>query len=179
MDNDQGGKIDLRPYSEGDFLLLEQLLGDPVMTEYLGGPESPDKLRQRHDRFVAENSGKGPIRIFVITAGPENVAVGSIAYWEREWQGRTVWETGWSVLPRFQGQGIATKALQLMRNRVQGERKHRFIHAFPSIDNGPSNALCRKAGFTLQKENEFEYPPGHFMRCNDWCLELFSSEVKE
>jgi hypothetical protein len=26
------------------------------------------------------------------------------------------------------------------------EGKHRFIHAFPSIDNGPSNAICHKVG---------------------------------
>jgi RimJ/RimL family protein N-acetyltransferase len=47
------------------------------------------------------------------------------------------------------------------------------MHAFPSVDNLPSNAICRKIGFTLQEEVEFEYPPGNFMRCNDWRLDLF------
>ena len=27
-------------------------------------------------------------------------------------------------------------------------------------------------GFTLQGEYDFEYPPGHWMRCNDWELNL-------
>ena len=48
------------------------------------------------------------------------------------------------------------------------------MHAFPAVDNPPSNALCRKLGFTLIEECEFEYPKGHFMRCNDWRLDLFA-----
>jgi hypothetical protein len=45
--------------------------------------------------------------------------------------------------------------------------------AFPSIANAPSNAICRKLGFTLIEECEFEYPKGSFMRCNDWRLDLY------
>ena len=50
------------------------------------------------------------------------------------------------------------------------------MHAFPSVDNGPSNAICRKAGFALQDEVDVEYPPGHPMRCNDWRLDLFAED---
>jgi len=33
--------ISLRPWAEQDLPLLERLMGDPAMTEYLGGPETP------------------------------------------------------------------------------------------------------------------------------------------
>lgn len=68
---------------------------------------------------------------------------------------------------------IATQATVIGRARAEG--KHRFIHAFPSVDNGPSNAICRTAGFSLQGEADFEYPPGHFMRCKAWRVELLRS----
>lgn len=97
-----------------------------------------------------------------------------VGYWEREWRGRRVWETGWSVLPEFQGRGVATSATAAVVERARAEGKHRFIHAFPSVDNGPSNAICGKVGFTLQEEVDFEYPPGNFMRCNNWRLDLFA-----
>ena len=42
--------------------------------------------------------------------------------------------------------------------------------AFPSVDNGASNAICRKGGFTLLEECDVEDPPGSVMRCNDWEL---------
>lgn len=164
-------EVALRPWTEGDLALLERLMGDPAMTEHLGGPETPEQIRRRNARYTQSTAEAG--LMFVIVLGPERAPAGSIGYWEREWQGQTVWETGWSVLPELQGQGIATRATRLVVERVRRERKHRFLHAYPSVDNAPSNAICRKAGFTLQGEVEFEYPKGHFMRCNDWRLDLF------
>jgi RimJ/RimL family protein N-acetyltransferase len=54
--------------------------------------------------------------------------------------------------------------------------KHRSLYAFPSVGNAPSNGICRKLGFTLVGETEYEYPPGsgRVMRCNDWRLDLRS-----
>lgn len=145
-------------------------MGDPGMTAHLGGPETPEKIRRRHARYVeSSRSGVGPM--FVILAGRGQIPAGSIGYWEREWQGQVVWETGWSVLPELQGQGIATRAVARLieRLRVLGER--RDLHAFPGVDNAPSNAVCQKAGFALREAVDFEYPPGAFMRCNDWVFD--------
>jgi RimJ/RimL family protein N-acetyltransferase len=41
--------------------------------------------------------------------------------------------------------------------RARAEGRHRFKHAFPSVTNPPSNAICRKLGFTLKGELDFEY----------------------
>jgi RimJ/RimL family protein N-acetyltransferase len=173
MSEQQKADIEIRPWSDGDLPLLERLMGDPVMTEYLGGPETSDKIRARHERYLRLNDfGKG--RMFVIVTGPERVAAGSVGYWEKEWHGRHVWETGWSVLPEFQGRGIAARATAAVVERARAEGTHRYILAFPSVDNAPSNAICRKLGFTLVEEEEFEYPPGTFMRCNTWSLDLFA-----
>ena len=165
------GRLELRAWSKGDLALLERLMGDPAMTEHLGGPESPERIRDRHQRYLR---GFGEGGLFVIEVGRDGSAAGSIGYWSREWQGEQIWETGWSVLPEFQGSGIATEAIAIIVDRARKEGKHRSIHAFPSVDNAASNAICRKAGFTLQAEHDFEYPPGHSMRCSDWSLDLFS-----
>ncbi|MEA2425747.1 MAG: hypothetical protein QOH13_2157, partial [Thermoleophilaceae bacterium] len=85
----------------------------------------------------------------------------------------TVWETGWSVIPAFQRRGIAATATAQLIELARAAGPHRLMHAYPSIENEPSNAICRKLGFTLLEEVEFEFPPGELMRCNDWQLELF------
>jgi RimJ/RimL family protein N-acetyltransferase len=167
----QKDDVGLRPWSQGDLPILERTVGDPAMMQHLGGPESPEKIRARHQRYL-ESAGSGG-QMYVIVAGADGLAAGSIGYWEREWQGARVWETGWFVLPEFQGQGVATRATAAVVERARAEGKHRFLHAFPSVENGPSNAICRKAGFTLQGEVDFEYPPGSHMRCHDWRLDLF------
>ncbi len=83
------GAVRVEPWGEGDPPLLEKLMGNPEMTEHLGGPESREKIAERQARY-------------------ERLA-----------------------------------------------------------DSG------RKLGFTLVEECELEYPPGRFMQCNDWRLDLF------
>ena len=78
------------------------------------------------------------------------------------------------MLPEFQGKGVATRTAAAVIERARSEKEHRFMHAFPSVDNKPSNGICRKLGFMLVEAVEFEYLPGHFMLCNDWRLDLFA-----
>jgi hypothetical protein len=40
------------------------------------------------------------------------------------------------------------------------------------VHHDASNAVCRKAGFELVGECDFEYPPGNHIRSNDWRLAL-------
>jgi RimJ/RimL family protein N-acetyltransferase len=75
-------------------------------------------------------------------------------------------------------QPAAGRATGLVIERARAEAKHACLHAFPAADNLASNAICRKAGFTLLQDVAFEYPPGHFMRCNDWRLDLFAKHTQ-
>lgn len=165
--------VTLRPWTEEDFWLIERTMGDATMTEHLGGAESPEKLQSRHARYcrIGDN---GTGQMFVIEVGDDHTAAGSIGYWEHESQGKIMLETGWAVLPEFQRQGVATHALHVLIDHARFHTTYPAIHAYPSVDNLPSNAVCRKAGFTLQGTSDFEYPPGHTMRCNDWRMELQS-----
>ena len=167
-------EIELRPRSPDDLELLRRLLGDPRLTEHLGGPESPEQLDARHQRYIMLGSESND-RMFVFLAGPQRHAAGKIGYWEREWQGQPVWETGRSVLPEFQGRGIAARATQLVVQAARAQNRHPLLLAFHAVDSAASNAICQKAGFILQAAVDFEYPRGHFMRCNDWRLDLLNS----
>jgi len=151
--------------------LLELLLGDPEMTKHLGGPETPEKIAERHERYVrSKDSTTG--RSFRVVLAETGQAVGWVGFWEKVWNGATVYEVGWSTLPAYQRRGIAVMATELAIEEARAERKHRFMHAFPAVENAPSNAICQKLGFTLLGSSRFEYPPGHFMLCNDWRFDL-------
>lgn len=167
--------VDIRPWSAQDLALLTRLLGVPGMTEHLGGPETAQQLEKRHLRYC-HSSETGVDPMFVILVGAGRLPAGSIGYWKKDWQGQVVWETGWSVLPEFQGRGVASQAALLILKRARAEASYRFIHAFPSVENAPSNAICRKLSFSFWGEVDLEYPPGHSMRCNDWCLDLFAEK---
>lgn len=166
-----GNAVRVEPWGEGDLPLLEKA-NAPEMTEHLGGPEGPEKLAERQSRYQ-QLAGSGKGRMFKIIE-PTGEAVGSVGYWERTWRGEQVYEIGWEVFLAFQGRGIASTATAQAIAMARADGKHRFLHAFPSVENLPSNAICRNLGFTLVEECEFEYPPGNFMRCNDRRLDLES-----
>ena len=76
------------------------------------------------------------------------------------------------VVPAFQGRGIAMAATAPAIEIAKRHDTQHFMHAFPNVDNAPSNAICRKLGFELLEACEFEFPIGHFMTCNDRRLDL-------
>jgi RimJ/RimL family protein N-acetyltransferase len=160
--------IRLEPWGPADLPLLQRLLGDPAMMTHLGGPETPEKIAKRQARY--EQDGR-QLRIVDVATGE---GVGWVGYWEREWLDRDVYEIGWSVLPEFQGRGIASAATRGALDAARTDGDRRFVHAYPSVENGPSNGICRKVGFELLGEHEFEWPPdsGIVMRCNDWRFDL-------
>ena len=159
----------LEPWGRDDLPLLEQLLGDPEMMTHLGGPESAPKIADRQARYAEPGS-----RMSKIVDSASGEPAGWVGYWPRNWREAEVFEMGWSVLPRFQGRGIAGSAGAQAIALAREERTRRFVHAFPSVDHAASNAICRKLGFTLVEECDFDYPPGNPMRSNDWRLELFA-----
>lgn len=138
------------------------------MTEHLGGPETQAQLEVRLKRYVAATTDEA--RMFKVIADGE--PAGGVGFWAREWQGERIYETGWGVFPEFQGRGIATGAMELLIPIARVANRHQWMHAFPAPDNGRSNAICRKLGFELLGEVDFEYPKGHWMPSNDWRLGL-------
>ena len=168
--NGRSSRVDARiePWGDGDLPLLVQL-NDPEMTKLVGGPESPEKLADRQSRY--EKADSRQYKVVVETGGE---GIGWVGYWERIWLDQHVWEIGWAVLPSFQGRGIATAATAQLIDRARAEQQHRFVHAFPMVENAPSNAICRKLGFTLLGEIDFPARRGGFVRCIDWRLDLFA-----
>jgi len=144
------------------------------MMRHLGGPESAEKLAERQARY--EQPGSKQFKVVDEETGQR---VGYVGFWEREWRGEDVYEMGWSVLNEFQGRGIASAAAGQVIELARSERDRRFMHAYPSVENAASNAICMKLGFTMLGAHDFEYPKGSLLRCNDWRLDLFAEPSAE
>ncbi|MGK5550111.1 GNAT family N-acetyltransferase [Actinomadura kijaniata] len=167
-------EVRLEPWSESALALLRRI-NTPEMLHHFGEPESEDELLARHRRYLTlPEAGLG--RAYVVLLGDE--MVGGINYHRHEWQGEEIYETGWSVLPPYQGRGIAAAAgaalIGIVREAARAPGAPRHLHAFTSVDNAPSNALCRRLGFTLVGACDFEYPrgSGRLIHSNDWRLDL-------
>ncbi|MEU9793356.1 GNAT family N-acetyltransferase [Streptomyces sparsogenes] len=155
----------LEPWSEAGLNILHRQ-NTPEMTEHLGGPETEQAIVDRHQRYLRLHGGE----MLIVRLG--EVAVGSVGYWEREWEGEDVYETGYGILTEFGGHGYAAEALRLAADRAAARGARCYLHAFPHVNHAASNAVCRKAGFELVGKVSFEYPKGTWLESNDWRLDL-------
>ena len=88
--------IQLQPWAEEDLSLLEKLLGDPEMMTHLGGPETPEQILHRHQRYL-HLPEDGTDHMFRIVWGPQREGVGNVGYWRKTWRDQAVYEIGWLI----------------------------------------------------------------------------------
>lgn len=156
----------LRPWQPEDRPLLDRF-NTPAMTAHQVRAETEEELEKRHARYLRTDF---PGQVLVVCDGDD--IIGSVAYWEHtDDTDAVVWEAGWSVVPEFQGRGYAGRALEALIGIVRAEGSHSALHAYPAVDNAPSNALCRRAGFVLRGTTPFPFRGGVLLS-NDWVLEL-------
>jgi RimJ/RimL family protein N-acetyltransferase len=139
------------------------------MTRFLGGPESPEELRARHERYLRLNEG-GEAWMYRVEV--DGAPAGGIGFWPIVHDGVPAYETGWNVLPRFGGRGVARDALRLLLRIVADEAPRRdHLYAYPATDNARSNALCRSTGFLDRGERDYPYRDGT-LRVRVWELDM-------
>jgi RimJ/RimL family protein N-acetyltransferase len=136
---------------------------------HLGGPESEEKLTDRHRRYLTYHR-PGELEMLRIADGGE--VVGSIGYWEISREGAMAYETGWEILVAHHGRGFGAEAARALMVRLKSVANYRYVFAFPTPDNPGSNGICRKLGFQLMGVEEAEYPKGVFAPHNVWRLDL-------
>ena len=163
--------MELIPLTTEDIKLYERVYCDPEMVKHLGGvvfdrEQLPQKLRR--DVESVEN-GRAWIFKIILDGDDERIA-GSVCIWENNVHGESINEVGWSILPEFQRQGLATEAVRAMLDKARAEGRWDVLHAFPSVTNDASNAICRRMGFSLLEEVDLEWA-GNRLRCNHWRLD--------
>ncbi|BDV29497.1 GNAT family N-acetyltransferase [Microbacterium terricola] len=160
-------RVRLRRWGEDDFPLLERA-NTPLMTAHLGGPESTEELHERQARYLRLNAS-GEARMFRIEI--DGVPAGGIGRWQVEHDGVPAWEAGWHVEPGWQGQGIAAEALRQLIADAVADGGRGLLVAYPGVDNPPSNALCRRAGFEHRGSGTEPWRGGE-LTFNIWTLDL-------
>ena len=159
--------VELVRYTDADRWLTEALETDPRVMAELGGAWSTDAIDGIHQRRLTAIAGGGWWE--TIRPGPGAAPVGAIGIWASSWEETPISEVGWMVMPEHQGHGYATAALAILLDRVRADGRWGPIHAFPGAANAASNALCRRAGFTLLGTADVDYGD-RVLHCHHWVL---------
>lgn len=159
--------MELRPLTRRDQRLYERIYTDPRMWAELGGVLEQD-MAAKLERDVASVEADRHWVLVIIT--DDGSPAGTVSLWDHDWEGQTIDEIGWMVLPEHQGRGLASAAVAEALTRADEAARWRILHAFPATSNGPSNALCRKHGFILRAPIEYTYRD-RVLHVNHWVRE--------
>jgi RimJ/RimL family protein N-acetyltransferase len=122
-----GEDMRLEPWDDRA-LDLERAANVPEMKVHLGGVETEQAMLDRHERIRGVvRDGKGSMFLVMLRDEPD--PIGTVGYWEREWRGDTVYETGWKILPAFQGRGLAVAATVASVSDAAARGRRRWMHA--------------------------------------------------
>ncbi|MDX6287459.1 MAG: hypothetical protein QOG53_2944 [Frankiales bacterium] len=135
----------------------------------LGGPQRPDDMPAKVARDVELTEADGAWVLMIVPGEDPSVVAGTVALWPHEGDSPKS-EIGWMVLPEFQGQGLAKAAVGEVLQRARADGRWGVVHAFPSVTNVASNALCRALGFSRVAEEDLLFSEQIF-RVNHWCVD--------
>ncbi len=160
--------MELRRLTREDQRLYERIYTDPRMWTELGGVLEQD-MAAKLERDVASVDADRHWVLVIVTE--DGRAAGTVSLWDHEWEGQTIEEIGWMVLPEHQGRGLASAAVAEALRRADEADRWRTLHAFPATTNAASNAVCRKHGFALQGPIEYTYRD-RTLRVNHWLRDI-------
>lgn len=159
----------LRDVEPDDLHVYLRIRCDPVMMADLGGPLPRAGMAEKvaaDVRLAAE--GRALIKMIVPDPARPGDVAGSVTLWWDEEERRT--EIGWTVLPEYQGRGLAKRATARVLELAREQGRWGAVHAFPAVQNAASNGVCRSLGFTLLGRTDVDFA-GRILHCNHWVID--------
>jgi RimJ/RimL family protein N-acetyltransferase len=162
----------LRDVRSGDVEAFVRMECEPAMMAELGGPLPRDEVEVRFaTRVRRTQADEYWVSVIVPDAAAPDVVAGNVSLWSHpDGEGAGLSEIGWMVLPEFQGQGYAKRAVRAVLERARTDGRWGVVHAFPGITNAASNALCRSVGFTPVGERLVTFA-GRELRTRQWRID--------
>lgn len=165
----------LRDVELGDLDVYVRMRCDPAMMAELGGPLPREGIEAKVCRDVETVAADLEwIKMIVLDEDGSEAVAGTVALWSHKEddgeKAEIISETGWMVLPEFQGRGLAKRAVRELLTLARDDGRWGLVHAFPGVTNGPSNGICRSLGFRLLETRDVTFV-GRIVHSNHWVVD--------
>jgi aminoglycoside 6'-N-acetyltransferase len=127
-------ELALRPLQPADAPELLRIHATPEVAHWWGEPEPGFPLRDEPDHT----------RVTILVGG---AVAGLLQYWEEPWPRYRHATIDLFLDPALHGQGIGTKALELLVEHLISERGHHRLTIDPASENAAAIRSYEKAGF--------------------------------
>jgi RimJ/RimL family protein N-acetyltransferase len=148
-------RLGFRCWSDADLPLALELWGDPEVNEFLVGPFTPDTIRKRLEREIAQMQECG-LQYWPIFLLDGDAHVGCAGLQPYRMQER-VYELGFHLRPAFWGSGLAQEAALGLIEHAFGALNATALFAGHHPMNQESRRVLLKVGFVYT--GDALYPP--------------------
>ncbi|MDY1036058.1 GNAT family N-acetyltransferase [Lelliottia sp. CFBP8978] len=157
-------RLQLSPLEPSDWAFFRTLREDRAIMRYMAAI-APEKETRR--LFAARLTAP---HTFVIRAHDDETPLGDIGL-QISTQNREEADIGYTVIPRAQGKGIASEALNAICDYAFTQTTVRAINAYVLADNSGSVRVLEKIGFVRTQVLEKAYEING-VRYDDWVYRL-------
>jgi len=136
---------------------LAALLDTEIPSGWPPGEYDRDALLFFRDRLrEGGEAAVGWYSWYALRKAPSPVLIGACGYFGPpvSMEGQGAVEIGFSVLPGFRGQGLATQMARMLVQHAFAQAEVRCVRARTTADNLASQAVLRKAGLRLAAEKD-------------------------
>lgn len=146
----------LRQLTDSDAALLFMLRSDETVNKYINREPPNDIVSVK--AFISKINTAieaNESLYWVITVKPDMDLAGTICLWNFPDDRKTA-ETGYELMPTYQGRGIMQEALAEVINYAFTNLNMQAINAFTHKENKASAKLLEKQGFVLDRSSKDE-----------------------
>jgi [ribosomal protein S5]-alanine N-acetyltransferase len=138
-------RLGFRTWRDNDLPLAIELWGDPRVAQFLGGPFTPEQIRARLDREIAQmqETGLQLWPIFLLDGG-EFAGCAGLRRWNPD---QRIHELGYHLVPSCWGKGLATEACAAVIQYAFTELDASALFAGHHPENDASRRVLLKLGF--------------------------------
>jgi ribosomal-protein-alanine N-acetyltransferase len=153
----KSARLGFSHWSAEDLPLAISLWGDPQVSRFIGGPFSPEKIKEKLAREIAlMNAHKVQYWPIFLRASGEHLGCAGLQPYELD---KKIYELGAHLLPAYWGQGFAVEAGRAIITFAFESLGASSLFAGHHPENYSSRSVLKKLGFQYKGE-KFYAPTG-------------------
>ncbi len=171
----QTARLILRSFQPQDLDLLAELMANPEFMRFSLGVYSREQTAAFLDKVLFWQSSGLPSQFAVISPADDRL-IGYCGFFHQHVDETNEIEIGYRLHPDYWNRGLATEAVQAVRNHAFRDLKLSRVISLIHPDNIPSRRVAEKNGMKVERETVFRgFPTLVFSITRERWLQNFAS----
>ncbi len=156
-------RLIIRPFVYEDLKKLIEILTDPLVMSFLGGPRSPNNIKEQF-YAACEYFDKHQVGLMALIEKKSNALMGRVGFIQNSIEGTEEFELVWILAKEYWDQGYATEAATALGDYAFAKLQKKHFISIIAQENQRSLRVAQKIGMICEKEIVFKEMPAYLFR---------------